>query len=498
MTSSMIGKIRDKLFTGINRFEKIVEGWSRKRKILVLILVWGLIFMPLITVYTNIHRESKFAYYPELASHRQTAQTDWDVVIYPESSLEGDRYVIEVDEGETVYFRWRAQNYTDIVHVGQVNVYHRIEGDEEDVIRLEMVREESKGGNETWEGEKTFEQAGEVHFYFRVDKSDLPRYYNRASVIIEGGNLYEDVRTEPPPLINFYFILPALLSPPMVYGGYLLSFYIYFSFFILINALLIFYLFEGWDENKAFLCSLIFVANPISFYTLFQDTGVVVFTVMLPMVLIVKERKNLASILVGLGVITKIWSGFLIPAQWYDKGKGIYRSILSIITALVALLFFYLLWGSSSLWFIRFYGGVAEKSTLGGVSIWATLSRTGLVSSALINATMILILIGVLELFILYVAHKKGWDVFLVFTATLAIFLALYPKVHWEYYLILLPFMTFYAFRKAKLFSIFIGFITSLTLARFIRYLPSYPLRIFFTVMLSNILNFLLEHPRKD
>lgn len=309
-----------------------------------------------------------------------------------------------------------------------------------------------------------------------MDKSDLPRFYRRASVIIEGGNLYEDVRTGPPPLINFYFIPPTVLAPSLEFGGYLLSFYIYFSIFILINSLMLFYLFKQWGENKAFISSLLFIANPLSVYTLFQDEGIITFTIILSLFLVIKNKKNLGAISIGLGIITKVWSGFLAPAQLYDKNtefrKRIQRFIISVGTASVILLFFYLYWGSKTLWFIGFYGGAASKDTIGGISIWRALARTPLISTSSIQTRVILIFIGITLLAILYVAHRDDYDLLLVFTVTFAFFLAIYPKIHWEYYIMLLPGMLFYAVRDKRIFSIYIGLMIFSTLARMFR--PSY------------------------
>ncbi|MFW6195857.1 MAG: hypothetical protein ACOC5D_00850 [Thermoplasmatota archaeon] len=456
-----------------------IQNWSTKKKILVFIVVWALIFIPSVIIYTSIHRTTSFAYYPKESSPIDTSHGDWDVVTYPESVKEKDRYVIDVQEGEEIYFKWKANNYTAKVHVGQVNVYYETSWNSSGLVRLDYVPEDSYGSNETWEGNKTFHNEGKVRYYFRADKSDLPRFFRRASVIIEGGNLYEDVRTGPPPLINFFFIPPTLLAPSVKFGGYFLSFYVYFILFIIVDTLMIFYLFRDWDEDKAFLSSLLFLVNPVTFYSMFQDEGIVVFTIILSLILVVKNRKKLGAISIGLGSITKVWSGFLVPAQLFDWeedfDKRIQHLIISVVVAVSVISLFYFMWGPKSLWFIRFYGGSASKSTLGGVSVWATLSKTPYFSESMINSKVILIFIGIIELALLYIAYKKKWDIFMVFTVTLSFFLIMYPKIHWEYYLMVLPTMLFYVVRDKRIFSIFIGVMIFLSLARGIRDLSIYP-----------------------
>ncbi len=456
-----------------------IKSLSTKKKIAVMIVVWALIFIPSVMIYTSIHRKNSFAFYPEAASPIDSDQGDWDVVLNPDGSSHGDRYIIDVEKGEKIDFKWRARNYTAKVHVGQVNVYYETSWNSSGFIRLDYLSNESSGKNETWEGTKTFHHSGDVRYYFRVDKSDLPRFFRRASVIVEGGNLYEDVRTGPPPLINFFFIPPTVLAPSVEFGGYFLSFYIYFIMFIIVDSLMIFYLFKDWDENKAFFSSMLFLVNPITYYSMFQDEGIIAFTILLSLILVVKNRKKLGAASIGLGSITKVWSGFLIPAQLFDRDikfkKRIQHFLISAGVAGAVISFFYFLWGPKSLWFITFYGGSASKSTLGGVSIWATLSSTPLLSSSLINSKMILAFIGLVELTILYVAYRKEWDILMVFTVTLSFFLIMYPKIHWEYYLMVIPGILFYAVRDKRVFSIFVGMVLSLSFARGIRDLPSYP-----------------------
>ncbi len=242
---------------------KTIQRWSTKKKILALIVIWALIFVPSVAIYTSIHRESSFSFYPEESSPMDVKQEDWGVVTSPESGKEMDKYVINVTDGEKVDFKWKAKNYTARVHIGQVNVYYETSWNSSGILRLHRIENESAGQNETWGEGKTFHNDGKVTYHFRADKSDLPRFFKRASVIIEGGNPYEEVRTGPPPLIHFFFIPPTILAPSLEYGGYFLSFYIYFSLFILIDSLMMFYLFKKWSEDKALLSSLLFIANPI-------------------------------------------------------------------------------------------------------------------------------------------------------------------------------------------------------------------------------------------
>ncbi len=457
-----------------------VKSWSTKKKLLVLFVVWMLIFVPAIVLFTSIHRRSMFTYHPESSSPLDDINEGWNVSVQPEPERTTDRYIISVEEGDDIKFRWQTKDYTARVHLGQVNVYYNTSWGEEGVIRLREVKEESEGENETWERSKTFEESGEVFYYFRTDKSDIALYQRRAEVLLEGGNLYEDIRTDPPPLINFLFIPPTALSAPESIGGYYLSFYIYFSLLILGGALLVFYTFRSWGEEKSFLASFFYIANPLSVYTLFQDSGVVAFLIISSVFFIVKGWKKLGMVSVGLGTVAKVWSGFLIPSVLFDYNINIKNRlkyfILSSGVVSGLLFFFYRLWGPRTFFFITFYGGGAEKFEFQGINIWAGFQRA-IPSSIFFSTDIVLFLLVIAGLSILYVVYREKWDFIAIFTVLFVVFLLFYPKIHWWYYFIPFPFLVFYATRNPRNLKLFLGLTGFSTLANFTRhrYFPLVP-----------------------
>ncbi|MBS3790067.1 MAG: hypothetical protein KGY66_04035 [Candidatus Thermoplasmatota archaeon] len=333
----------------------------------------------------------------------------------------------------------------------------------------------------TWEKEKKFQEKGDVYFYFRVDKRDIAKFHRRASVLLQRGNLYEDTRTGPPPLINFMFIPPTLLSPPVSWGGYYLSFYIYFSLFILLGSLLLFLGFKDWGEDKAFALSIFYLINPISLTTIIQDESVIAFIIILIIFLLIKGKEKLGALTIGLGSVTKVWSGFFIPAQLFDRNinfkKRIYNLVITVSVIGVLFLFFYLIWGPKVFWFLKFYSGTHSKFHPRDVSIWKNLVSIP-VSIPLPSSSTIIVFIIIIELIVLYLAYMKKWDTISIFTVTLFIFMLFYPKMHLDYYLLLLPTLLFYSFRNRRNLMLFISFYLFLILSRSMKYLPEGPFHI--------------------
>lgn len=103
-----------------------LDELSSQKKLLLIVLVWGLIFLPTSIYYSQAHTSSQLAFYPEDSSNIQTTQGDWDVRTGPvplNRSADG-RLLLSVNESETVQFTWMAENYTAMVHIGRINVYY--------------------------------------------------------------------------------------------------------------------------------------------------------------------------------------------------------------------------------------------------------------------------------------------------------------------------------------------------------------------------------------
>ncbi len=440
----------------LDRLTDELGNWSRLKKILVLVIIWALLFIPPVLHHSLSLKDEHYYFFPEESAPEGFKTPDWNVTYTPQENLSGDGITFRVKKGEQVEFRWSWLKEKRFgIHIGAVNVFYEMKG-ERGIVRLNELN--SSSSNKTWEGEKTFHQNGEVTFHFRVEMTDIPIFNRRASIIADGGNPYEETWTGPPPLINFLFIPAAAIAPSVQMGGAFLSFNLYFALFLLLDSLLIYGCFRERDEENAYLASLIFLANPVTVLTMHQDEPLVAFLLILPLYLYVKKRKKGFPLAVGVGAVAKVWTGFWVPVMLTLRDERWKKRLgyvtVSIAAALGLLLLFRLAWGPDVLWFLKFYGGGASKSNVGGISFWSLGLQLFEINNGLLPVKAIMALIGILGLYLIWLSEKGRWSGLSLITVLLALFLALYPKVHWEYFLLLFSFLTYFS-TEGKFFLIF-------------------------------------------
>ncbi len=441
---------------------KKIERLSLKQKLLVLIVIWGLIFIPSIINHSYGQRNEHYQFYPAASGPDNYSPSDWNVTTSPVSldNTTNDGLLRLQTEGKNVTFTWVwNKDPSQGAHIGTVDVFFKETDEDWELVRLR--RSNSTSQKEVWSKEIVFEEDKEIKFYYRVGQTDIPTYNRRASIILEGKNPYEETRTGPPPLIHFFFIPATLLTAPIEVGGAFLSFNIYFSLFVLLDSLLLFYSIKSIDESKAYLSSVIFILNPITIFTVHQDEPIVAFLMILPLFLFMRGRKYTSSLSIGLGTVAKIWTAFWIPVIMTCKVfKKIKCLITIILSGLSVLLLFTLIWGEKVLWFLTFYGGTASKANLGGISFWNYGLKMLKLDGSLLPTGIILMGIVLLELLVRYLAWKKEWGPISTIVSFLAVFLAFYPKVHWEYILLLLPFLSILASEK----DVYLGLFYAITI----------------------------------
>ncbi|MGM0510464.1 MAG: hypothetical protein ACQESD_04985, partial [Thermoplasmatota archaeon] len=391
----------DELVDKISDIRGWVEKSSTKKLLSVMLIVWLLLYLPA-SVYLSLGmKDHHHDFYPSGAAPEGITSKDYGVVTGPiqlDNSSNG-RFVLEVERGENIGFNWTASDYDSSKHIGRVNVYYELDGDE-GKVRLKKTGE----GEErvTWYGENRFHKNGTLRYYYRADKNDISKFHRRASVIIEGGNLYEDIQTGPPPLINFLMIPPTLLTPSVSMGGAYFSFQIYFSLFTLFNAFILYFSFKDVDKAGAFFAGILFLANPVTLSNIHQDEAVVAFMILLPVYFLLKERERFSSILAGLSVPVKVWGLFLYPLFLIRKDKDLKKGLIRVVTALTVtisiFMFFYLLWGEKSVWFLSQYSGQTSALNMGPVSFWGRWFAVFPGAADIISRKVILALIGVSEL----------------------------------------------------------------------------------------------------
>lgn len=299
-----------------------------------------------------------------------------------------------------------------------------------------------------------------------TDHTDNQLYIERAETILKRGILYKDVVTKTPPLINY------LLLPPVILGASPLAFEIYFSIFIVLTVLSIYHFLSKIDEKKAYLSAILFLLIPTTMATptlCRQDESIVVFFFILPLLILYSTGKEKTySLLASIGVWIKMHPIFLIPPFLLKKkGKELMIHIVIILAvSLVIILPFLILAGNKFLWFLKFYiFGEGEK--LQGISLWRLLDANGIS----IPSIFLIGIMGVAILIIYAKFYREGiWKCILL---SLIAYFILYPKIHYEYFLMFfalsIPYMV--EDKKNILLLYAIALLTGITLLIEQRYL---------------------------
>ena len=281
-----------------------------------------------------------------------------------------------------------------------------------------------------------------------TDHTDNQLYIKRARTILEGSLLYRDVDTQTPPLINY------LLVPPVYFGGSPLAFEIYFSLFIIITVISIYYFLSPIDEKKAFLSAIAFLFVPTTLFVptfARQDEAIVVFFFLLPLLLLVRNKKYAYTFFSSLGVWIKMHSIFLIPPLLLKSKK---RDLLNhifiiIVVSLVITIPFLILAFKEFIWHLKFYF-LGEGGKLEGISFWRILDSQGY---GIPN--IILISLFIISLLVVYfISYKKNYSTWKIICLTLFLYFILYPKIHYEYFIMLFAIFVPYFIENKKSIAI--------------------------------------------
>ncbi|MDD5778154.1 MAG: hypothetical protein PHU95_01735 [Candidatus Thermoplasmatota archaeon] len=266
-----------------------------------------------------------------------------------------------------------------------------------------------------------------------TDHTDNQLYVQRAQTILDGELLYRDVETQTPPLINY------LLVPPVALGGSPLAFEIYFSFFIALTVLALFAVLSRLDEKKALWVALAFLFVPTTLVTptlARQDESIVVFFFLLPLLLMyVSRSRHLYALFAALGIWLKMHSVFLVLPLLLKSNRRQALQEMGVMAgvSLAVTLPFFLLALDQFVWHLRFYLLGEGDEALQGISLWRILESQG-------YAVPSLLLIGVMGtalLVIYYHSYRYRLGIWKTVALTLLAYFVLYPKIHYEYFLIL-------------------------------------------------------------
>jgi len=275
-----------------------------------------------------------------------------------------------------------------------------------------------------------------------TDHTDNRLYIERAKTILNGGLLYRDVVTKTPPLINY------LLVPPVLFGASPLAFEIYFSFFIVLTVATIYYFLSSMDKKLARLAAMAFLFLPTTLATptlCRQDESIVVFFFILPLLMLYRGKGKIwYSFLSTIGVWIKMHSVFLLPPFLIKERKDIVKHIgvITFLSLIIALPFLILAFDGFT-WFLKFYL-LGKGEELQGISLWRLLDAINLTIPSLVLIS--LMGVAILAIYIKF-HHMPLWKLVLL---TLIIYFLLYPKIHYEYFLMFFALSIPYMIEKKR------------------------------------------------
>ncbi len=279
---------------------------------------------------------------------------------------------------------------------------------------------------------------------------DIKVFRERGETILSGDCLYRDVRTKTPPVVNYVLVIPVL------FGGSLLAFQVFFSACVIVAALMMFELLRRRNERRASLAALLFLMNPFSYFHSTincQDEPLIVLFFFTPLVLLLSGRFRESAVATGVGIWTKMWPLLLTPLYFFETRnwrKNLLAVALILVVSALIVIPFLVICPDDFLWFIRFYFLGIETEEAGGVALWRFLDDIGLKPPSVV----MLALVGTAILGGYWYSHKKGWDSWRSISLVVILFFLVYPKLHSGYYLLPLILLLPYIVDSPRLWSL--------------------------------------------
>lgn len=276
---------------------------------------------------------------------------------------------------------------------------------------------------------------------------DLHVYQERTSLILNGGIIYRDLDIESPPLINY------VLLPPQMIGGEWWAYEIYFSFFIILTALSMYLVMHRWNGYRAMLVSLLLLVCPFALQDAtwgIQDEPVVAFFYLLPVLLMLIGRKNLASVAAAFGFWTKFLPIIIYPdilVLLKDRREILRNIAIAVIASVLIALPFLLLTPIEFLNFPSYYllGRSGEGSA--GMSLINLIGQGGFVLPGSVGAALT---VGVLAL-TYYLVHRWKLDIWRGAMLTTVMFLSVYPMIRLSYFIFPFAFFAVWAVNDRRI-----------------------------------------------
>ena len=267
-------------------------------------------------------------------------------------------------------------------------------------------------------------------------KTDLDYYRERAQKILDGEIPYtEDFQSESPPLIMY------LLVVPQAFGGADWMYQIYFSLFVILTSICIYWVFRERHEKEGFEMAMLYMFIPFVFIECvfgIQDEMITTFFFILP-VLIYGIGKIYTGIASGtVGVWVKFFNVLFLPAQFiYGKNRKERLTIvfIGVVVSLIILLPFFVYSDPDIfLTFLKYYltggssDGINDSQVVGGfggISPWHFLAIGGLNIPSIIFTVATVIGVFTASIY----GYLKKMSITQTSALVMVVFFLCYPKI---------------------------------------------------------------------
>lgn len=209
---------------------------------------------------------------------------------------------------------------------------------------------------------------------------DISYYRYRTQGILDGLWLYRDIPCESPPLI-VYLMIPAQLA-----NGGNLAYQIWFSIFVLLTSLTIYWGLRRFDDKRAFFAAFMFIWVPVGAVETvggIQDESIMIWLFVLSIVLAALSRWRQSVFVMAVGAWTKVINVFLYPFIWHEvKDRHERRKHLGVIAAvsLFVAIPYLIVCPIDFLKFpLYYFFSSPDVGPTGGTSFWDFLEMGGLV-----------------------------------------------------------------------------------------------------------------------
>ncbi len=322
----------------------------------------------------------------------------------------------------------------------------------------------------------------------RLEKTDIPIFRDRVETILDGEWLYEDTEkiTVTPPLINY------LLVPAVLLGDTLIIWELWFTFFIFLSSVLLFYIIEpNFGTRSAISASMLFASSPFAFFTsvaMVQDDAIIVVFLLLAFLFLARLMWLSAAVVFGLGTMTKLFPALCAPLAFFGP-KGIQTKLKVVCfglgSALLISLPFILFAQEGFFQFIEFYllGRQPTSSTQAfeevslitqrGMSFWKFLAVMGLViPTGLLHGMLLISVVGIWA-----AVMKEKLDIQTGFLLCILSIFVFYSKIHFGYHLMILGLLIPHSYQNlSRLWSLFfVSLMAMIVHIAWRGYIPSIP-----------------------